>query len=394
MANEEQLKRLLNDVVGWNKWRSENRDVKIDLMEADLRESNLSGANLFNVNLNGAIITRADLKKANLNKANLYRANLSSANLMGTEFKYAELTYAKLESAELQGSDLMGADLRGGNLIGAYLMGANLQYTDLLGVDLGRSNLQGTQLSGAFLGGTILREIDLSETKGLEEIHHEIPSTVGIDTLKLSKGNIPEKFLRGCGLSDWEIESAKLYRPGLSADQVTDIGYKVIQLRAGSPIQYHSVFISYCSKDDAFASRLYDDLQNSGVRCWFAPEDIQGGKKLHEQIDVAIQRNDRTLLILSENSMNSEWVKTEIANTRKKEAKEKRQILFPIRLINFSKIQAWECFDADMGKDSAREIREYFIPDFSNWKDEKSYKSVFERLLKDLRATEEGLDGK
>jgi hypothetical protein len=205
-------------------------------------------------------------------------------------------------------------------------------------------------------------------------------------TIFLSKGKIPVKFLRGCGLSDWEIESAKLYLPGLSADQVTDIGYKVIQLRAGNPIQYYSVFISYSTKDQEFAQRLYDDLQDSGVRCWFAPHDVQGGKKLHEQIDSAIQRNDRTLLILSDASMESEWVKTEIAKTRQKESQEKRQVLFPIRLVDFSKIQEWVCFDADRGKDSAREIREYYIPDFSHWQEEKSYRPSFERLLKDLRA--------
>ena len=34
-------------------------------------------------------------------------------------------------------------------------------------------------------------------------------------------------------------------------------------------------------------------------------------------------------------------------------------------------------FDADTGKDSAREIREYFIPDFSNWKDHDSYQRAF-----------------
>jgi hypothetical protein len=41
-----------------------------------------------------------------------------------------------------------------------------------------------------------------------------------------------------------------------------------------------------------------------------------------------------------------------------------------------------------MGKDSAREIREYFIPDFSNWKDHDSYKKAFDRLLRDLKAKE------
>jgi len=38
------------------------------------------------------------------------------------------------------------------------------------------------------------------------------------------------------------------------------------------------------------------------------------------------------------------------------------------------------------GKDSAREVREYFIPDFSYWKDHDSYRKAFERLVRDLTA--------
>jgi hypothetical protein len=33
---------------------------------------------------------------------------------------------------------------------------------------------------------------------------------------------------------------------------------------------------------------------------------------------------------------------------------------------------------------SAREIREFHIPDFSNWKDHDSYRLAFDRLLDDL----------
>ena len=150
-------------------------------------------------------------------------------------------------------------------------------------------------------------------------------------------------------------------------------------------IEYYSCFISYSTKDQEFADQLYTDLQNKGVRCWFAPHDIQGGKKIHEQIDEAIRRYERLLLILSEASMNSEWVKTEIANARQKEVEENRRVLFPITLAEFSKIQQWKCFDADTGKDSAREVREYFIPDFSNWKNHDSYQNAFARLLRDLK---------
>lgn len=42
--------------------------------------------------------------------------------------------------------------------------------------------------------------------------------------------------------------------------------------------------------------------------------------------------------------------------------------------------------DADRGKDSAREVREYFIPDFGNWKDHDSYQTALQRLVKDLKA--------
>ncbi len=45
-------------------------------------------------------------------------------------------------------------------------------------------------------------------------------------------------------------------------------------------------------------------------------------------------------------------------------------------------LKAWTCFDADTGKDLAAEVREYFIPDFSNWKDHDSFEAAFAKLLK------------
>jgi hypothetical protein len=95
---------------------------------------------------------------------------------------------------------------------------------------------------------------------------------------------------------------------------------------------------------------------------------------------------DKLLLILSEHSMNSPWVKTEIANAREREQREKKQMLFPNTLAPFAEVQRWKLFDADRGIDSAREMREYFIPDFSNWKDHDSYQKALQRLVKDLKA--------
>ena len=40
----------------------------------------------------------------------------------------------------------------------------------------------------------------------------------------------------------------------------------------------------------------------------------------------------------------------------------------------------------------SREVRGYFIPDFSNWKDHDSFAAAFDKLLKDLRAAEKKVE--
>jgi hypothetical protein len=49
---------------------------------------------------------------------------------------------------------------------------------------------------------------------------------------------------------------------------------------AVSAIQTAGCFISYSSKDDEFANRIHADLQNSGVRCWFAPHDLRRRQRM------------------------------------------------------------------------------------------------------------------
>ncbi len=155
--------------------------------------------------------------------------------------------------------------------------------------------------------------------------------------------------------------------------------------RLGERIRFDSVFISFSFADLAFAQRLHSDLRDHGVRCWFSPDDIKGGEKIHEQVDRAIRSHNRLLLVLSKDSMASSWVQTEIANARRMETDEGRQVLFPIRLVDFASIRDWTLFDAEAGVDSASVIREYFIPDFSDWENTRSYRRAFKRLLNDLK---------
>jgi len=66
-----------------------------------------------------------------------------------------------------------------------------------------------------------------------------------------------------------------------------------------------------------------------------------------------------------------------------------KRVLYPLRLVAFDEIREWECFDTDSGKDMSRNMREYFIPDFSLWRDHTSYMEALDALLRDLRVRKE-----
>jgi uncharacterized protein YjbI with pentapeptide repeats len=404
MANKEHVELITKGVGAWNAWRSEHSALRADFSEAnlsgaDLREVILSSGNLTRIDLRLANLERADLRRANLSDANLRLANLSEAflsaaklrrvnfngailqssnlsgadlrkaDLSGANLKYANLRNAILRSADLSSTDLTGADLGGADLSGANLTAAKLNRAELRGVELIETNLTDANLEGAYLGWATFGRNDLSSTKGLEQVFHIGPSTIGIDTLFNSDGKISEVFLRGVGVPD---------------DFITFVPSLV-----GHAIEFYSCFISYSHQDEEFSRRLHSKMRSENLRVWYAPEDMKGGKKLHEEIFSAIQIHDKLLLVLSADSMKSEWVATEIRRARKVEREEQRRKLFPIRLVDFDDILTWECFDADSGKDLAVELREYYIPNFSNWKDHYAFEREFARLLRDLKATEE-----
>ena len=87
-------------------------------------------------------------------------------------------------------------------------------------------------------------------------------------------------------------------------------------------------------------------------------------------------------------SLASGGLMTELRKARQAERQSGQRKLFPVRLVDMETLRDWECFDADSGKDLATELREYFIPDFSHWKEHDPFEAAFARLLKDLRAEE------
>ena len=356
MLHDEAIALLRSGPHGVTKWNEWMRSIRIENQLGDLKRPSISSSKL-----DGADLRGTDLSHANFSMTGLMGANLSNTKLIGANFVWANLGSADLSGADLTKADLASAYLESANLTGAQLDGANLGCVNLDGADLTDATSCFTNWSG----------MDLSTVKGLESIRHMGPSSVGVDTLFKSHGKIPECFLHGCGVP----ESLISYLPSL--------------LGSMQPIQFYSCVLSHSSQDKEFARRLHSRMQQEKLRVWFDEKDMPWGKKLHPSLNEAVMLHDKLLLVLSEHSMNSDWVKTEIYYAHQKERKEGKTVLFPIRLCDFQAIRDWRYPDADTGKDLAREIREYYIPgDFENWKNHDAFEAAFAKLMTGLRTSD------
>jgi hypothetical protein len=317
VANEEHVKILKKGAEVWNVWRHAN-----PVLRPDLREAIVIGADLCEADLSGADLRFANLRDADLSKTNLIGANLRGAILIEANLREAHLSDAVLFEA---------------NLIRAYLHGANL--------------------TEARLYYTVFANVDLTSVVGLDTCNHHGPSS--IDHHALRSRPLPRAFLRGVGLPDIFINNL----PSL----------------LNQPIQYYSCFISYSAKETAsdreFAARLHADLESKGVQCWFAPHDLPIGKDILTGIDAAIRLQGKVLLILSEHSIQSRWVKDEVNIGFEEERKRGQDVLFPVCLDNavMTTNEAW-----------AAKLRLRNIGDFRRWRDHEDYKQRFERVVRDL----------
>jgi pyrimidine deaminase RibD-like protein len=91
-----------------------------------------------------------------------------------------------------------------------------------------------------------------------------------------------------------------------------------------------SAFISYSSQDNAFAERLASDLKARKLGVWFDKWEICVGDSLMQKIGQGIRENDYLIVVLSPDSVASEWVKKELAEAMQREIAEKRVVVLPI----------------------------------------------------------------
>jgi hypothetical protein len=330
MVTKSHIDALKEGHLSWHKWRKRNPYIRPNLSNVVL-----DGKTFHNYDFSYTNFEASSLRGVNAHNCYFYGCNFRTSNLMDTEFK--------------------GSDLRDANFIRA-----NLTNDDLTNCRLHRTTFRDAKLNKAILTGTKMYETmfvrcDLSSCIGLDSVSHIGPSVLDFNTIRISK-NLPINFLRGCGLPEKIIS----YLPEI----------------LGRSIDLYSCFISYSSQDDDFVRRLHADLQDNGVRCWFAPHDMPIGAKILDSIDEAIRLRDKVLLILSATSITSEWVEGEVTRGLDEERQRKQTVLLPIR-VDDAVMQTTEAW--------ARLLRgQRHIGDFTKWKEHDPYSQALQKLLSAL----------
>ena len=229
-----------------------------DFRMADLSGANLTNAHLFRASLPHANLTGSQLVGCSLTRANLSSGNLRQAILKGADLSYAGLSYANLEEADLSGANLTSADLSWANMSGANLRGATLTTTSLLMADLSEADLRGARILRASLdsailhqataGGTLFANCDLRMAIGLETMNHTAPSTIALDTLANSGGQIPQQFLLSAGVAE----------PLVAAQEVMKSERRT----------FPTTLLVGAMSDNELAERLRRALQSAQIPAW------------------------------------------------------------------------------------------------------------------------------
>jgi hypothetical protein len=321
MANPEHVAKLKEGWEAWNAWRKTTEEIP-----------NLSGIPLSNFSFQ-----YYNLRNVDFSYAQLHRITFVDATCSEISFEGAQILFARFLSP---------------------MKTCNFNNTAIAGSAF-NSMLNESDFTGAQLLGNSFSHFSLWGARGLDALAQSDANSIGIDTF-FQSGGLPEDFLRRSGVPEEFIQ----YAASL----------------VGKAIEYYSCFLSYSSKDDEFARRLYNDLQGRNIRTWFAPEDLKIGDRFDLRIDESIRFHDKLVIILSANSVNSDWVETEVESALEREQKEGKDVLFPIAIDEegFTSKQPWA---ADIR-------RKRHIGDFREWKSHDDYSAAFDRLVRDLKKSQ------
>lgn len=150
--------------------------------------------------------------------------------------------------------------------------------------------------------------------------------------------------------------------PNLVIDDLVYQAEKIKEDRHNKDKESIVAFLSHSSKDKKFIRQLAADLTRNNVNVWLDEQKINVGDSIASKISQGLVESDFFIIALSDNSIESEWVKKELNQALISEIEDKKVMVLPLKLS--------ECKIPELIKDKK-------YADFS-----KNYKTGLEELLK------------
>ena len=406
MANELHLKLLSLGAKTWNEWRSENQDQSPDLSSLDLTGMDLQGYDLSCSNLIKSNLTCANLQDTNLSqallnhsilsKSNLCGADLSSANLSDVIAEHTKMNEAKLKNAYLSRSNFSFSEFY--RVTATYIEcrdtifhGARFYHLHLSDSDLAKSSLEAATFIECELKRVNLTESNLNMTTFIRSALIDL----NIDSTFFCFTSLIDSIINGLINSEKMYPLNEIYIDSNTIDKSIHLPQKIINY---SSFKKHSttdeididlsgtdIFISYSQIDHIFVTKLVDDLKKLGANCWHGANDLNAGDNLRETIKDVINNCNYFLLVISNNSISSNWVSYEIKLAHEvKTRKEKSRLIVPISIVKQEDLKNWEVIITQSGKNLAYDIKESYIEDFHEWQNDAKYKISLQKLTNSL----------
>jgi internalin A len=180
-------------------------------------------------------------------------------------------------------------------------------------------------------GNTALIKADMEDRKiyiwvnGVENTRRDFLSAIRIEfdaihktiakieaTEKVPHPNYPELVLDYLELIEFELQSVDKFPRKVGDRVITCIVRELLDgVRLSRP-EIKKVFISYSHDDKSFAKKIASELEIAGMKVWWDSSGLKGGQDWQEEIEKAIAQCQYFLIVLSPESILSEWVGNEI----------------------------------------------------------------------------------
>jgi predicted peroxiredoxin len=126
--------------------------------------------------------------------------------------------------------------------------------------------------------------------------------------------------------------SAKVLDLGVRVEKLVNDAVAAKEVRRSEHAQERVAFISHSAKDKPFVRKLAADLVANGVKVWLDEQRILVGDSIPEKIAQGLAESDFFLIVASQNSVTSSWVKKELSNALVHEIERRKVTVMPIKL--------------------------------------------------------------